>query len=285
MHALSQIAGYNHILQDRLRYKLTGRPMLTVDKKNTLFLLGGHDLEMLTIRDILFQNDYPHLDGHLRWDNALLSHYQKDIEPFLSQKPLGKIYGIELENDLCLTTARYQPIDHHNGLADCPCALEQILSLLQIPINRHYRLVAANDKSYIPGMQAIGATDDEIKAIRQADRQAQGVTEEDEQLAQKAITENLKRTGDLTIIKAYSPRFSPICDQLYPYKSLLVYTVDEWMYYGNRSKQIQKTFAGECRKGKLFYGGDTNGYIGSKKGAYTETEIHEIIKKIEYELI
>lgn len=259
--------------------------MLTINKKDTLFLLGGHDLEMCTIRNILGQQGYRYSDHHLGWENALLSSYRKEMEAFWEQIPNGTIWGIELTNDIPLSDTRYHTIDHHNEGSDQPCALEQILSLLRLPMNRHYQLVAANDKAYIPGMQAIGATDDDIRSIRQTDRQAQGVTAEDERLAQKAITEELRKTNGLIIVKAYNSRFSPICDRLFPYQSLLIYTPHEWTYYGNQAKQIQEMFINEYKKGKLFYGGNANGYIGSKKGVYTETEINAIIKKIEYEFI
>lgn len=39
--------------------------MLTGDKRKTLFLLGGHDLEMCTIREILAFHHYLYVD--LSW--------------------------------------------------------------------------------------------------------------------------------------------------------------------------------------------------------------------------
>ena len=250
-----------------------------------LFLLGGHDLEMLTIRGILDIHGYVYADHHLQWNNARLSSYWEEIKRFESEAEPGCIYGIELENDLPRVPEFYRSIDHHNNQSSSPSALEQVLSLLGIPTNREYRLIAANDKAYIPGMQAFGATEEEVRRIRFADRCAQGITEKDEILAEKSIAENLKRVGDLVVVKALVSRFSPICDRLYPYRSLLVYTATEWTFYGERARQILNLFIDEYCKGKIFYGGGPEGYVGSKESIYTEQEICEMIKKIEYEFV
>lgn len=255
-----------------------------MEKTKTLFLLGGYDLEMLTIRDILETNHYIFLDHHLTWSNARLSLYQKNIDFFWAKEPTGTIFGIELENDIALQSDNYHTIDHHNERSDFPSALEQILSICHMPMNRTYQLVAANDKGYIPGMLAIGATPEEINTTRTADRKAQGVTDEDEQLAEKAINKQLKKIGNLTIVKTECSHFSPICDRLYPYQSLLIYNDKEWNYYGNQVQTIKERFLKEYQKGNIFYGGGKNGFIGSKRGVYSKEEIKEFINNITYEL-
>lgn len=259
--------------------------MCTIDRAKTLFLLGGYDLEMCTIKEILEQNICNYADKHLKWNNALLSNYRNEINTFIKCTPTGKIYGIELKNDLLLSNEKYIEIDHHNEKSNRPSALEQVMTLLDIQATRYYSLVSANDKSYISGMKEIGATESEIKFIRQSDRKAQGITDEDERLAEKAINENQKRTNGTIIIKAYNNRFSPICDRLYPYNSLLIYTKNEWMYYGYKSKRIREFYNEEYKKGKLFFGGGDNGYIGCIKNIYTELEINQFIKTIVYGII
>lgn len=248
-----------------------------------LFLLGGYDLEMLTIRDVLLDCGYQYADHRLQWDNARLSSYRQEIDEYLENGYGGYIYGIELENDLYIDYGLYRAIDHHNDLSDAPSALEQVMELLGLPMTRKYQLIAANDKSYIPGMIALGATEDEITDIRKADRKAQGVTENEELLAEKAISENLICRGNIVVVKALSSRFSPICDRLYPYGSLLVYTSGEWMFYGKGADKVLELYKEDFNSGKIFHGGGTEGYVGGKKFAYTENEINEIVKKIEYE--
>lgn len=253
---------------------------MNVNTENSLFLLGGYDLEMLTIRNILSEQGYSYADRKLDWNGARLSRYRKDISRFLQQKPSGTVYGIELTEDLSLPSSCYHSIDHHNERAGQPSALEQILTLLHLTATRYHQLVAANDRLYIPGMQALGATPDEIKHIRQADREAQGVTRQDEILAEKSIAEELETVGRLQIVRAYTPHFSPICDRLYPYHSLLVYTTREWMFYGEGSSEIYHRFRDTYPPDRLFCGGGPNGYIGCPHGVFTETEIYEIIRHI-----
>lgn len=242
-----------------------------------LFLLGGHDLEMLTIRDVLDKEGIKYADHGLRWSNACLSSYRKELE-----EAFGKgwtIWGIELWEDMIVPPC-YRKIDHHNDLAHLPSALEQVLNVLHLPMNRYLQLVAANDKAYIPGMLQLNATAEEVEVIRCADRKAQGVTAEDELLAEKAIAENGEKVGDLLVVRALSSCFSPICDRLFPYRCLLVYRDDEWIYYGEGAMQIRKLFEDDFQVGKLFCGGGENGYVGIIKGKYSQNELGKMILKI-----
>lgn len=259
--------------------------MKYIDQYNTLFLLGGHDLEMCTIKAILDQKHYLYADKDLKWDNARLSQYLNEIDMFLSINPSGLIYGIELADDIISSyTWNYEAIDHHNERNDEPSALEQVLSLLGLPMNRYYCLVAANDKRYIPGMRDLGATAEEISKIRKEDRKAQGVTEMDEYLAEKSIAENMEKINDLILVCSYTSKFSPICDRLYPYDSLLIYTLSEFTYYGVKAMKAREILADEYAKGNIYYGGGDKGYIGAKKGKYTETELNQIVKLLKHEL-
>lgn len=254
--------------------------MLTGDKRKTLFLLGGHDLEMCTIREILAFHHYLYVDHQLNWANSKLSSYGQEIDQFLEKEPDGLIYGIELENDIGFSNQNYVLIDHHNEYAGRASALEQIAVLLQLSMSWMWKLIAANDKRYIPGMEALGATKEEINTIRLLDRQAQGVTASDEHLAQKAIMENLTKRGDLIIVKSFSSRFSPICDRLFPYEKLLVFTDEEWMYYGKQADRLVDNFQSDIQNGSIFYGGGPDGYIGCKRKAYTSNEIQQHIELI-----
>ena len=244
-----------------------------INTGNMLFLLGGHDLEMLTIRDVLKTHDIAYIDHDLRWDNATLSSYENEI---VDAQLEGKdIYGIELRKDMPVPE-KYHSIDHHNELYQLPSSLEQVMELLLLPMNRHQELVAANDKAYIPGMLQMGATEEEIAAVRRADRRAQGVTKEDEQLSAAAVNDR-QYIGDLIVVKSSSPRFSPICDRLYPYKKLLVYTCSEWCYFGQGAKQVYELFRD---KQGIYRGGGDDGYVGTAAGFYSTEQIDEMKEQI-----
>lgn len=245
--------------------------------EQSLFLLGGHDLEMLTIRNVLDKEGVKYADHGLQWDNALLSSYRQELKEACDKG--WTVWGIELQEDIPVPPS-YKRIDHHNDLVHLPCALEQVLDILHLPSDRYLRLVAANDKAYIPGMLQLNATAEEIENIRRADRKAQGVTIEDELLAEKAVAENCEKVGDLLIVRALSARFSPVCDRLFPYRSLLVYTENEWIYYGEGAMRVQKCFKDDFVSGKLFCGGGEKGYVGIKCGAYSSDEIRAMVECI-----
>ena len=248
-----------------------------IDTGNMLFLLGGHDLEMLTIRDVLKTHDIAYVDHGLSWDNAKLSSYENEIAD--AQREGVNIYGIELRKDMPMPE-KYHSIDHHNEFYQLPSSLEQVMELLLLPMDRHQELVAANDKAYIPGMKQMGATEEEIAVVRRADRRAQGVTEEDERLADVAMVHNARHIGRLTIVRALSDRFSPICDKLFPYQHLLIYNDNTWMYSGQEARRVAKMFDDENKGTDIYRGGGPGGYVGLASGSCSAKEVNEMIEQI-----
>ena len=245
-----------------------------------IFLLGGRDLEMITIREQLDKSKIRYVDRNLDWSNAALSVYEDVLNEY-ADASRWLIYGIELADDV-ESPSNYVRIDHHNDYIDRHSSIEQVLSILNLAPDRHQMLVAANDAEYIPGMLALGASAEEIEAIRRADRNAQGVTEEDERLAESAIRDN--KSGDpenLIVVKSNTSMFSPICDRLFPYKRLLVYTDDELMFYGLDSGKVRFFLNDGISQGKVFYGGGDSGYVGTVKGAYSSLEIESMVAVIE----
>lgn len=241
------------------------------------FLLGGADLEMLTIKSVLDKERIPYSDMNLGWGDASLSSYKE----ILYSLPMSThIYGVELYEDI-VPPENYHRIDHHNDKTMCKSSLEQVMELLGISMDRHQTLVALNDRGYISAMKHFGATDHEVAYIRLLDRKAQGVTAIDEQLAEKAINENMEIIGSVIKLRAYSPKFSPICDRLYPYQTLLIYTDSEWMLYGQGANKVKAMFEQEYSKDKLFCGGGSScGYIGAKQSVYTADTIKNMVDKI-----
>ena len=231
-----------------------------------MFLLGGHDLEMLEIKRLLISHGERFTDANLDWSVARLSAYLSII----SEEPDTDYLGIELQED-CPLPKRYTRIDHHNDYSNRPAAILQVAQLLEVVPNRYLQLVAANDAGYIPAMQALNASEEEIAEIRRQDRAAQGVTEEDEQLAELSVAEYLTTHDGLFIVHAQTSRFSPICDRLYPYQRLLIYTDNEWTYYGEGKSDLVAMLADDINNNKVYHDGGNNGYIGAAKGAFPPT--------------
>lgn len=241
-----------------------------------VFLMGGHDLEMETIKEMAGQQpDCKVFDLGLAWDNAKLSLY-RDVIGWYSK---SEIYAVELLEDMD-PPVRYHRIDHHNDMNGRPSSLEQVATLLGVELDRFQKLVAANDSGYIPAMKALGATDEEISEIRLRDRAAQGVTEEDERLAEKSLQDGMWRSDNIVVVKSQTSKFSTICDRVYPYNRLLIYTTSEWMFYGDGKSELVNRFAEDIRQKKIFHGGGERGYMGSVKGAYNQEEIEQFVNQI-----
>lgn len=175
--------------------------------------------------------------------------------------------GIELTQDVA-PPPRYINIDHHNENSHKSSSLEQVIELLQsnfgleIEFTRDLQLIAANDSGYIPAMLEMGATPEEVADIRNRDREAQGVTGEDEQLAEQSIRENLTIENSITVVKSLTSRFSTITDRLYPCSRILIYTNDELNYFGKGTSYLIQDFEEFVKTGKAYSGGTGEGFFG-----------------------
>lgn len=211
-----------------MKYSTAG-PLRT---SQLIFLLGGHDLEMLEIRRLIEAAGAGFVDKGLSW-GARMSDYRTEIEAALAtgQTPVT----VELADDMADDWAprrRMIVVDHHGGRAgdNQPSSLEQVFGLLGLPKahwTRRMTLVAANDIGHVERLQRVGATREEILAIRAEDRAAQGVTAADEAEAARAISLR-RREGRLTIVETASSTSSAIADGMLPitggpgYDALLV---------------------------------------------------------------
>lgn len=250
---------------------------LKKENNNLLFLLGGVDLEMQEIRNILESQGILYYDKGLGWSNACLSAYSEELKEYESKG--YKIFGVELKRDIDLP-ANYTVIDHHNEYNSRKSSLEQVADVIGVRLTKKQLLIAANDSAYIPGMLALGATDKEIAEIRLMDRKAQGATAEDEMRAEASMREYLYRYKNITTVKSLTPKFSCICDRLYCNDSLLVYTDSEWTYYGVYKQRLIEHFADDIAKGKVYYGGSEFGYVGMGQGVLPADQMEIIVKEI-----
>lgn len=244
--------------------------------KNTsfVFLLGGHDLEMIEIRKILKDLKIRFFDNELTWRNAKLSSYNKIFNE------TDHFVGIELKSDI-EPPANYTLIDHHNEKSNSPSAIEQVATMLDLQLTWDQQLVAANDKGYIPAMEKYGAIGEEIADIRKRDRKAQGITEEDEKLAIDSINNFKSIKGETIVIESLTSKFAAITDFLYPdYKSLLIYTDTELTYYGINAEYLERLVDKTKIIGSIYSGGGENGYWGISDGKITKNIVKQILNVI-----
>ncbi len=244
--------------------------------KSAVFLLGGHDLEMQEIACLLDKQGILYFDRKLSWENADVEAYLPELEQYGNLADIC-LYGIELYGKTDTKKyANYVLIDHHNENQGRAASILQVAEVLGVAPSRDQLLVAANDAGYIPGMQAIGATAEEIADIRRRDRAAQGVTEAEEQAARKAIAGNKEKQGELIIVRALSTRFSPICDRLWPYRKLLVYTDETLCYYGEGKDKLTAALTSVYPPASFYHGGGNNGFLGTVKGKWDPEGIRKL---------
>ncbi len=240
-----------------------------------VFLLGGMDLEMQTIRDILQEHGCTFYDNGLSWENAYLSAYADKIRIHQDDE----IIGVELRTDI-ETPNNYVLIDHHNDRCHEKSSIEQVAERLDIELTKYQMMVAANDREYIEGLVKMGASSTEIESIRRFDRKCQGVTEEEEEQALRDIARQCQY-GELTVIETQIQHFSPIVDSLYPIKKLIILSNLELTYYGTNSVKIAKRFSAYVDEHKAYFGGQGNScYFGLAKGCFTGEEIQNIKDEI-----
>lgn len=244
-------------------------------KEKYVFLLGGKDLEMEEIKNILDRHDCHYIDKNLNW-GAKLSDYREEINKIESTYT---IVGIELFKDIEIDKS-YLEIDHHNKNVNKKSSIEQIAELLDIKLSRYQKLVAINDTGYIDALKKFGASEEEIKKIRRADRRAHGVTEEDERLAEESIKRNKIIINDLVVVKSKTNKFSTITDRLYPTEKLLIYTDDEFTYYGCFARELGQKYQEKYGQEKVYYGGGEDGYFGVAKSKLDLNDIEKMVIEV-----
>ena len=148
---------------------------------------------------------------------------------------------------------------------------------------RWYELVAANDRGHVRAMKEAGATQEEIRAVRAADRQAQGVTAAEEHAAEAAIKgATVLFHGRLTVVRLPHERTSPVADKMEKemggagYENLLVVSPRQVNFFGSGSviRALDENFPGGWYGGSLpergFWGGEfeSKAVIDQKHGRY-----------------
>lgn len=235
-------------------------------------MLGGHDLEMITIKRLLLANGYKEnenfFDKNLKW-GAKLSSYQKELTKLKDKT----IYGIELIEDITIP-ANYIKIDHHNEYSHKEASLMQILKLLGKSPTREDNLIIANDIGHIEAMKCIRATEEEIQKIRKQEREIQGVTAKDEQQAQKDIQNRIEQNG-IYIIETKLKSFSPIVDNFLD-RPLLVYSDSSLVYYGD-IESLKNRYKEEIIKNEAYHG---RGYFGFSSEYLKSKNIKKIVEDI-----
>ncbi|KLE02178.1 CorA family divalent cation transporter [Aliarcobacter butzleri] len=238
-----------------------------------VFLLGGKDLEMREIKNLLSSKNEIYENKNLSW-GAKLSFYKDELEKYKNDESIT-IYGIELEKDIEISND-YIEIDHHGKNDDKPSSLEQIAEILNIDLTKEQKLIAANDSRYICGMKNLCATQDEIENIRKLDRKIQGVTQEDEELAKESINDSMDR-----YIYSKTPYFSAVSDEVYfKFPNYVIYNDEKIVFYGYKKQNILDFLKEQNITEKdFYYGGGEFGFVGIKDEMLQKDKIETLIEE------
>ena len=272
---------------------------MTRSDRNKVFLLGGADLEMRTIKELLMNTTHIVVDKGLKWNNATLGSYVEELESYSSES--YDIYGVELQEDVIPCPDNYIRLDHHNELQKFPSALEQVADIIGHELSFHEKLIAANDKGFYPAMEDLldkhypQMSEHEkmnvMQEIRRKDREAQGVCKKDEDYAEHIYRDKkFERIGFFIFVEVQADvAFSPIVDRFWPYDRLVVYNLavsnTELCYYGKDAAKVLDLVVGKFKdvsNGTMqFYsGGGENGYWGIKKNLLDSKFVGEIVNYI-----
>jgi len=238
------------------------------------FFLGGRDLEMVavaeTVRALL--GDDAVCDKGLRW-GARASDYQGEIDDAAAAGVRPVLVELTLDRDP--PAGGWIVVDHHGAAAgiDAPTSLERVFALLNPPAGawtRRHALIAANDRGHVRALRAMGASPDEIAAVRAADRRAQGVTpSEEEEGRRAAASARVALDGRALVVDSPHDRVAAITDPLEEAgrapEILFVLTPGEVAVFGPGSviAALDAAFPGGWRGGEL----PTRGFWGCPRDA------------------
>jgi hypothetical protein len=193
-----------------------------------------------------------------RWD-GLEDGIRAELERFRRAHPEGEVIGVELAGPnpwgaRNIDHHRYQDDDRSHGLS----SLEQVAELLGVELDRWQQLVAANDRGYIPAMERLGASQEEIAAVRQQDRRAQGLTEVDEERARRDLA-GAERRGEKVLVPCPEGTTSAHEDFLYgAAEEILLAGPKRWSYSGPRHSLLaamgfpEENWSGGAAEGGYF---------------------------------
>ena len=180
------------------------------------------------------------------WD-GLEPEIKKEIEEYKNKG--YQIYGVELQGSAPEGAVN---IDHHRYDGDDrsneKSSLEQVAKLIDHELTLFEQFVSANDKGFIPKMLELAKTKNlskeqtqkMIEKVRLQDRAAQGITSEQEKVAEEAI-KKAEIFDRLTVVRMSHSKTSTVCDRLYgKYKNLLVLSEDGEVNFFGCQKVIKK---------------------------------------------
>ena len=270
-------------------YRKTNEEVAQDFMETAMFILPQNDLEAVEIKKILDLIGIRYLITSQSW-GANFDNLEKEIIDLIKNNGETTKYvdyfvieisgASKIKEFINPITQTLTIIDHHKYSDDEDyskniSSIEQVVLTilrhhvgLSAEIINHAKLIGANDSHYIDGIievcNKLGLNEDETEKkvieIRALDRQAQGISREQEEFAVDAIENNIEKyDNDLIIINSPHSKCACYTDRLYrKYKNLLILSQDgESNFYGEKRiiEILQSKFDG-------WSGGGDNGFWG-----------------------
>ena len=201
--------------------------------KNMLFIVPNNDGESVEIQRLLKANNSMFLVTQQTW-GASWDRLEDEIKDKINSFE-GLIYGIELQgkpinNGINIDHHKYENDDRSNSLS----SLEQVAILIDAKLSYYQKAVSDNDKGHMKLMYRNGFDNATVSLVREQDRKAQGITDEDEKAAEDAI-KKIQIKNKLAIVELPHSKCATVTDRLYnKYDNLLIICGDgELDFYGN----------------------------------------------------
>lgn len=258
-----------------------------MDNNKILIVTPINDGEATQIAKILKNENIKTLITKQGWGaswSGLEPEIKKEIEEYKNKG--YQIYGVELQGSAPEGAVN---IDHHRYDGDDrsneKSSLEQVAKLIDHELTLFEQFVSANDKGFIPKMLELAKTKNlskeqtqkMIEKVRLQDRAAQGITPEQEKIAEKAIQE-AEVSDSLTVIRMSYSKTATVCDRLYgKYKNLLVLSEDGEVNFFGCQKVIKKL--SDLVKGS-WSGGDLDHDNGFWGGYPQNLDIEKEVKNL-----
>jgi len=225
-------------------------------KGQFVFFLGGDDVEMRRIAEVARETGCEVRDAGLSW-GAKASAYGGQFNEVAESGRIPVLVELEINCDLPETAI---VIDHHGHYSGKPPALIQTLNLLGIKPSRKDVLIGAMDAGFVFGLQAIGATEDEIArflGLDSADNMSirdmllAMESEEPEIIAEaeRAVAER-EQIGGMIVVRCTHSKTAPITTRLLgeqDEQNILILSEDgEVNYYGRGEtvREMMEKFSG-----------------------------------------
>lgn len=197
-----------------------------------------------------------------------------------------QIYGVELQGQAPEGATN---IDHHcydgDDRSSDKSSLEQVAQLVNHKLSLFEEFVSANDKGFIPAMYKLAKTknlskkqtEELIQKVRLQDRTAQGITPEQEKIAEEAI-KKAEISDRLTVVKMSHSKTSTVCDRLWGgYKNLLILSEDGEVNFFGEKRVIERLSS--LVKGS-WSGGDLDHNNGFWGGYPQNLNVEEEVKNL-----